>query len=263
MTHFMNGNNRKGFVLQDRDRQLLSELGVMRIIDREQARCAAGFGSTRRVNRRLLVLARAGLLRRFFLGTEGGGQKALYALSPTGAKLVDVPLRGPRRTQDQVLVADFFATHQLSINYIYCALKFQPIPVPGATFGKWQSFYGPLEVGTRLIPDGYVEILAPEKTLAGFIEIDLGHEGLSVWKKKVENYVRYAVSGSFAKRFGQPQFRVLVVVNSERRMHSLRKATASLTDKLFWFATVDSIERDGLWTPVWFRSSHDQRHCLL
>ena len=259
----MTGNNHKGIVLQDRDRHLLRELGIMRVIDREQAKCVAGFGSTRRANSRLLILARAGLLRRFFLGTKGGGQKALYALSPTGAKLVDVPFRGPRRTQNQVLVADFFVIHQLCINHIYCALKFQPISIPETTFGKWVSFYEPLESGTRLIPDGYFEILSPQKTLAAFLEVDLGHEGLSVWKKKVENYHRYAISGSFAKRFGQPQFRVLVVASSERRMHSLRKATSGLTDKLFWFATFDSIVRDGFWSSVWFRPNHDQRQCLL
>jgi len=30
-----------------------------------------------------------------FLGTKGGGQKAIYALSQAAAKLVDVPIRGP------------------------------------------------------------------------------------------------------------------------------------------------------------------------
>jgi hypothetical protein len=263
MTHFMIGNNRKGIVLQNRDRSLLRELATMRIIDREQAKCVAGFRSTRRVNSRLLILARAGLLRRFFLGTRGGGQKALYALSPTGARLVDAPFRGPRRAQNQVLVADFFVSHQLHINQIYCVLKFQPIPISETTFGKWLSFYEPLESGTRLIPDGYLEILTAQKTLAAFLEVDLGHEGLSVWKKKVESYLRYAISGNFTKRFGQPQFRVFVIANSERRMHSLRKATSSLTDKMFWFATLDSIARDGFWSQVWFRPNHDQRQCLL
>ena len=43
----MTGNSRKrrGVVLQDRDRRLLSELAVMRIIDREMTKLVAGFGS--------------------------------------------------------------------------------------------------------------------------------------------------------------------------------------------------------------------------
>jgi hypothetical protein len=259
----MTGNNVRGLVLQDRDRHLLRELGIMRVIDREQAKCVAGFQSTRRVNSRLLILTQAGLLRRFFLGTSGGGQKALYALSPAGAKLIDVPFRGPRRARDAVLVADFFVTHQLSINHICCSLKFRPIPVPDATFGKWVSFYEALEPGTRLIPDGYLEILTPQKTLAAFLEVDLGHEGLSVWKRKVETYLRYAISGNFEKRFGQAQFRVLVAASSERRMHSLRKATSGLTDKIFWFSTFESITGDGFWAPIWFRPNGDQRQSLL
>jgi hypothetical protein len=259
----MAGNNRRGIIIQERDRQLLRELAVMRVIDREQAKCVAGFVSTRRANSRLLHLTQAGLLRRFFLGTKGGGQKALYALSRNGAKLVDVPFRGPRRAQDEMLVADFFVTHQLSINQLYCSLKFRPVPVADTRFGKWLSFYEPLQGGSRLIPDGYVEILTPEKTLAAFLEIDLGHEGLSIWKSKIENYLRYAVSGDFAKRFGLPQFRVLVLANSERRMHSLRAATASLTEKIFWFSTIEAVMRDDFWSPVWLRAKGEEAQSLL
>ena len=116
---FMTGNNGRGIVLQARDRQLLQELAVMRVVDREQAKIVAGFGSTTRANVRLLALTRAGLLRRFFLGA-GAGRKALYAMSAKGAQLVGVPMRGPRRQSDEVLVADFFVQHQLTVNEIYC-----------------------------------------------------------------------------------------------------------------------------------------------
>jgi hypothetical protein len=241
----------------------LRELAVMRIIDREQAKCVAGFGSTRRANDRLLGLTRACLLRRFFLGTTAGGKKALYALSITGAKLVDVPFRGPRRKQNEVLIADFFVAHQLHINQIYCALKYRPIPILEVSFLQWLSFYEPLDAGTRLIPDGYLEVLTPQKTLAAFLEVDLGHESLSVWKAKVQNYLRYAVSGNFETRFGQPQFRVLVITDSERRMQSLRAATSSLTDKVFWFTTFHSISNDGFWSKVWLRASSEARQRLL
>jgi len=165
----MIGNNHQGTILQDRDRHLLRELALMRVIDREQAKCVAGFGSTTRANTRLLALTRSGLLRRFFLGTAAGGKKALYALSPAGAKLVDVPFRGPRGPQDAVLVADFFVVHQLHINQIYCALKYRPIPILDVKFLQWLNFYEPLESSTRLIPDGYLEITTPQKTLGAFL----------------------------------------------------------------------------------------------
>jgi hypothetical protein len=259
----MTGNNRRGLVIQERDRHLLRELSIMRVIDREQAKCVAGFGSTTQVNARLLRLTRAGLLRRFFLGTKGGGQKALYTLSASGAKLAHIPFRGLRRRSDEVIVADFFVAHQLTINEMYCNLKFRPIPLPEARFEKWMSFFEPLEAGTRLIPDGYLEIGTPQKTLTAFLEVDLGNEGLSVWKGKIQAYLQYAISGNFEKRFGQPQFRVLVIVNTERRMRSLQAATLMLTDKIFWFSTFDAIGRTGFWSPVWLRARNGERQPLL
>ena len=63
-------------MVQERDLHLLRELAVMRVIDREQAKIVAGFGSTTRANARLLALTRAGLLRRFFLGSGGGGKRS-------------------------------------------------------------------------------------------------------------------------------------------------------------------------------------------
>jgi Replication-relaxation len=124
----MTGNKRRGLVIQERDKQLLRELAVMRVIDRDQARVVAGFSSVTRVNTRLLRLTQAGLLRRFYLGTTAGGRKALYTISAKGAQLVNVPLRGPQRRKDQALAADYFIEHQLTVNELYCRLKYKPIP---------------------------------------------------------------------------------------------------------------------------------------
>jgi hypothetical protein len=259
----MTGNNKKAIILQDRDRHLLRELGTMRVIDREQAKCVAGFGSTTRANARLLALTRAGFLRRFFLGTTGGAMKAIYALSLKGAELVEVPCRGPRRGQGQVLAADFFVAHQLAVNGLYCAMKYRAIPGDGFRFVRWISFEEPLSPTIRLIPDGYAEVAAPQKPIAMFVEVDLGNESRSVWRKKVEEYLRYAVSGDFANRFEQTQFRVLVVANSDRRLSSLRATTAALTEKIFWFTTQAAVNRDGVWSPIWRRATGDIHQSLL
>ena len=243
---------RRGLIVQPRDLELLRELGVMRVADREQVKIAAGFGSTTRVNTRLLALTRAGLLRRFFLGS-GGGRKALYALSVKSAQLVQIPLRGPRRRQNEMLVADFFVQHQLSINAIYCGLKFGTLPVPWVRFVNWLAFYEPLVAGLSLIPDGYVEFATPSGIDASFIEIDLGHEGLAVWKEKTRHYVQLALSGAYERQFRQPRFRVLVLANSERRLHSIRSTVAGVTQKIFWFATLDAVRGKKFFGPVWHR----------
>ena len=259
----MSGNDRRAKVIQERDRQFLKELSILRVVDREQAKIVAGFHSTTRANSRLLALTRAGFLRRFFVGTSGGGQKALYALSAAGARIVDVPYRGPRRRQDEVLAADLFATHQLAINEIYCTLKYPSIPTGTIHFVRWMNFFESLHQGFSLIPDGYAEILGPNGTLAALIEVDLGSEGRKVWKEKVREYLRYALSGLSEAKFGPPRFRVLVIVTSERRLQSIRAVVAAITEKIFWFATIESIRRDGFWSPIWLRPRDDERQRLV
>jgi hypothetical protein len=246
----MAGIKKQGFIVQPRDLAFLRELSIMRVVDREQAKIVAGFGSITRVNSRLLALTRAGLLRRFFLGW-GGGRKALYALSAKGAQLASVPCRGPRRRNDELLVADHFVQHQLSINEIYCALKFGPVPMPQVKFVQWLAFHEPLAAGLSLIPDGYVEFLTPEGVVGSFIEVDLGQEPLSIWKDKAKNYLQLALSGEYERQFRQPRFRVLALANSDRRLRSIRTAVRTITEKIFWFATLDAV--DKFFGPVWLR----------
>lgn len=258
----MRGNNGKAIVIQERDRELLRELGHLRVIDREQAKIVGGFGSTTRVNARLLALTRAGLLRRFFLGTTFGGTKALYALSQKGANLVGVPLRGPHRRKDETFAADFTIQHQLTVNEVYCALKHGVLP-QGTQFRKWESFFAPIIEGLRLIPDGYVELESSSGLTAAFLEVDLGHEHGPVWKEKVARYLQFALTDTpEAKRFHRP-FRVLVILPTERRLLWVRRAVADKTDKIFWFASLESIRRDGLFASVWVRPTGEERLPLI
>ena len=258
----MTMNDRPRFVLQKRDLHLLREISLMRIIDREQAKVVAGFGSTTRVNARLLSLVRNGLLRRVFLGTTAGGAKALYSLSEKGARLAEVPQRGFRRTEDQALVADFSVNHQLAVNEIYCALKYAALP-PTVKFKRWVGFQEPIVQGLRLIPDGYVEFESPRETVASFLEIDLGHERLKVWKQKVENYFQLALSGKFPTLFGPGRFRTLVIAHSPGRALSIRKVAAAVTEKIFWFSDLESIRREDIFGPIWLRPRDDRPQLLF
>jgi hypothetical protein len=264
----MHGSDRSrgdqpGMLIQERDRHLLRELAVMRVIDREQAKVVAGFRSTTRANARLLALTRAGLLRRFFLGTVAGGAKALYTLSGKGARLVGVPESGPRRRQDEAVVADFFVQHQLAINEVYCGLKYGAHIPRGITFKRWMGFPKRPVLGLRLIPDGYVELETPSGTVAAFLEVDLGHERLRVWRDKVRNYLDLAVTGNFERNFKQHRFRVLVIAQSERRLDAIRQVVLSATNKIFWFARFESIRRDGVFAPVWQRAKSEEPQSLI
>jgi hypothetical protein len=242
----------RGFIPQERDLNGLREIAIMRVADASQVKIAAGFGSTTRVNARLLGLTQAGLLRRFFLGS-GGGRKALYALSPKGAALIRVSCRGPRRRQDAMLVADFFIQHQLSINTVYCDVKFRTIEIPGVTFRAWRTLHEPIVSNISLIPDGYVEFSTPLGIDGSFIEVDLGHESLAIWKEKADNYKKLALSDEYQRQFQQDHSRVLVLADSERRLNSIRATVAGVTTKMFWFATLDAIRGDRFFDPVWLR----------
>jgi hypothetical protein len=263
----MTGTKRKrgrrpGLIVQARDMELLSQLWIMRVADRAQLMITAGFTSITRINARLLALTRAGLLRRFFIGF-GGGQKALYSLSAKGAQLINVPLRGPRRRQDELLVADFSVVHQLTINAVYCNLRFCPIPLPHVQFSKWIAFTEPVAEELPLIPDGYAEMRTPVGIDASFIEVDLGHEALSVWKEKTRNYLQLAASGEFARRFEQSRFRVLILANSARRLQAIRAAVCEITEKIFWFAALDEARGEKFFAPVWLRPTGNNHQPLF
>lgn len=252
----MTGNDRRGTVLQERDLHVLREISLMRIIDREQAKTIGRFGSTTRVNARLLQLTRAGLLRRYFQGTIAGGAKALYSLSEKGAHYLGVPVSGPRRRSDEAVVGDFFIQHQLAINEVYCSVKY-PDGRNAELFNAWRSFPKNPMPGLHLIPDGYFELATPAGIVAAFLEVDLGHERPKVWREKVKHYLEIAASGSFEREFQQKRFRVLVVADSERRLDAIRSIVLAETQKIFWFTTFASIRTSGFFAAIWRRPVGD------
>jgi hypothetical protein len=263
----MSGNNRRarrrtGADIQERDRHLLRELGTMRVVDREQAQLLMGFPSIRRANRRLLILTRAGLLRRIFIADPPLGQKALYTLSPDGGALIGARMPGLSLRQSRFGTSPFLL-HRLAINEFYLDLKYRRLPVPGMELLRWISFREPLTQAIPLIPDGYFEVASGGVTRPMFLEADLGTEALGVWQKKTQLYLQLALSETFTQLFRQPQFRVLVVATTDRRQRNIRSAIAKATDKIFWISTFDRIKQHGFWSTVWLRPSGDRLLPLL
>jgi hypothetical protein len=262
MRYFMTGSRRIRFSIQERDRHLLRELGIMRVIDREQAELVAGFPSFRRANRRLLALTREGLLRRIFIANSIIGQKALYALSPKGAALAGalLPALPLRQTQ---FGASPFLLHRLAINEIYLTAKYRALPCSDMRLIRWIAFREPLTQAIPLTPDGYFESASGNSVKAMFLEVDLGTEAIPVWQRKTQLYVQMALSGQFTELFRQPQFRVLVVATTELRLRHIRTAIAKATDKIFWLSTLAQIKQRGFWSPIWLRPTGDSPQPLL
>jgi len=246
----MVGNDPIRIRLQDRDRRLLQELGIMRVIDREQAKAVAPFTSTSAANVRLLALTRAGLLKRTFVA----GSKAVYRLSVEAE-------RNPKKHEGDTKHSALFLEHQLAINELYVRLLHGTAPAE-IVVRNWARFEATLAPSIPLIPDGFCEIVAAA-VAATFLEVDLGTEPQRVWQRKARLYVELATSSEFATRFGHQRFRVLVVAATERRIEGIRATIANITDRLFWFASFQTIYREGLWAPIWLRPKGDMRSSLV
>ena len=247
------------------DRLLFEALLVCRVVDRDQAREITGRKevSVSTSNARLVKLVRAGFLKRFFIATEHGGVKALYSLTRRSAALIQAPYRPIQRKADSVLISDQFVQHQLALNSVYVQVKFRPLPRQDTEFVRWIKFTGPLSEATPIIPDGYFELRTPIGIQPMFCEVDLGTEAQSIWTKKTQLYLKLASTGEFERLFQQKRFRVLVIAGSERRLLQLRKTVARLTTKVFWFSTLNAINRDGLLAAHWLRPVGDDRLSLL
>jgi hypothetical protein len=225
----------------------------MRVVDREQAKVVCGFRSTRRANARLLALTRAGFLKRAFVGSR----QAVYWLA--NRELQKARGRGDSVPEPAAL----FLRHRLEINRVQLLVQYAGIPVPGWWFGRWQSFQQPINGALPLIPDGYFEIGSGQGVRSAFVEVDLGTEATPVLVKKASLYLQLATSGEFSKLFSRSQFRVLVVTTSERRLNSIRAAIAKLTDKIFWFGTLDMVTPERFWSAAWLRPTGNQQQSLL
>jgi hypothetical protein len=202
------------------------------------------------------------LLNRFFVGSVAAGRKAIYTLSKSGNRVAGIERPPVSRSHGKTLVGDLYVDHQMHINEIYCSVKFRPLPI-GARFVGWRSFHEPLSEHSRLIPDGYFELQSPAGTPPSFLEIDLGHQSMKIWEQKVRRYLQLAISGDFNRLFRKPQFRVLVITTSQRRLMKIRSVISKQTDKVFWLSDFKTINRAGLWSACWLRASGDQPLALI
>lgn len=230
--------HKKRVILQERDRKLLESLASYRVVDRAQAMQLAPFHSVSRANARLLQLVRAGVLSRSI--GSGFGSSALYRLPRTPASWRGQSIR-----------------HQLAVNRIRLMLEQEGTVLLSRTFQK------PLSQRYPLIPDGYVELDTPAGILSLFLEVDLGSEERNVLSKKAQGYLALAGSGEFTRLFGREQFRIALVCETERRARSLASAILSITDKLFFIGTTQTINSEGFFSSIWLRPDGRENQSLV
>jgi hypothetical protein len=237
------GNDR--LMLQPRDLRLFEKLALLRLLDRRQIEVLANFHSRSRANVRLAKLRRAGLVVRYFTATSTGSRRAVYGLTKRGAAMVGMSLPLPKWKPDSALYGNAFAAHTLAIADTYIAA------CTGRQIG-WQTFSEPVTAMVPLVPDAFMD-----GGRALFLEVDLGTEPLPVWSRKAALYLRLAATGAFREITDYPHFAVLVVAENAARLESLRRHIARQTSKLFWFATLEIIQRQGFWSSCWLRATGD------
>ena len=156
--------------------------------------------------------------------------------------------------RDSLITSSQFLDHQSVINAVFILARFSPLP-PGTVSKTWRKLDEPISGSVPLVPDAYLELLQGPSTHSFFLEVDLGTESSAIWKGKVEQYLKFAKGNEFERLFGHELFRVLVVFRSARRLDVIRRRVAARTPKLFLFATLDELTKQGLCGPVWLHPS--------
>ena len=251
----MAGNNRTSVVLQERDLRLFEALQSMRVVDREQAKVVAGFGSTRRANDRLLTLTKAGFLKRAFVGSR----HAVYWLASTALQERG---REARRRRSRSQPHSSSITNWKSTACIcWCSTAAFPFPAGGSCVGRAFRLRSLKQCrSSRMDISSSVRRRESAQALSRWTSV---LKQLGCLPRKPDSTLSLATSGEFPKILGRSQFRVLVITTSERRLQNIREAIAKLSDKIFWFSTLDAVSRERFWSPVWLRPTGDQLQPLL
>lgn len=236
----------KPIAITERDRRLLLEVDRFGFVTREQLIRLGLFGSKTRANERLKKLTDAGLLRTRPQALPQRGVRLVYSAGPQGA--------GGR---GKVPVSDMLLAHQLGLGDIRIAFERTTALI------RWLSDRELAVLKPGVVPDGFVEYRHRELTYAGFVEYDRGTEALSRIERKVHAYLDLAFSGRFERMFSLSFFRVLLVTDSARRLHTLSQATARITDRIVRLTTLEELTRLGVPASIWRRPGATEPESIL
>lgn len=224
-------------VFTDRDRRLCAEVLRFGALTREQAMRLGFFHSQSRAKERLKKLVDHGLLI-----------TKPHAVSQRGVRFVYLPGRELTKSRDRLLHAStLFVAHQLGLVDIRMTFERDTL------VQRWWTDreLAPLALG--VIPDSYVEYTHDAKSYGAFIEYDRGTETLSRIERKIRAYLDLAYSGRFERMFHRKFFRLLLVTDSARRLSTLSKTVAGVTDRVVRFTTLDELIIHGSLGSIWRR----------
>jgi protein involved in plasmid replication-relaxation len=252
-------------VISERKRRLAEVTWQLGLVSRDQGMVAVDIHSIPRMNAETAPMVKADILRRKEVPVcpGHGGAQSLYYSGRASAAVLAVSARELARRIRQVAswgvgeVERVRAENQVLID-IYAAIQ----QTSGSQLIGYRSELQlrQLFLDRGLVPDGWIAWRAG-KRFNCYLEIDLGSEGLPIWRAKIDKYLQFARSGQHQELFGFTAFRVLVLAKSERRLANLRQM-ASAAGRMFLLATLSEVNPSSIFSPVWQTADGSSRIAL-
>lgn len=235
------GGSRRVSDLSTRDSAILDSLKQVRLLTARQVeRLHFNEGSkltqTRRSRKTLARLYENGLLHRLERrvgGTYGGSSGFIYCLSARGQRLMRTsgPAGGTRRRRSWEPSAAFLG-HILSVGELFVRLKeaqrqgvLELLDFTAEPY-CWRTFAGTGGARKALKPDAFVAVAHGDFEHRSFVEVDLGTEGPTTLRNKLQIYLDYARTGSEQVRHDVFP-RVLFLAPDEARVRRIIDALRS------------------------------------
>lgn len=268
-SRFERSKNPSPIILQPRDREIMVYVHEFKYLTREQIQRLFDFNCVTRANVRLRKLYDHSYLSRHFLPTIRGSSKAVYFLGPKGMEVVSedlgVDISKPKINRKGF--KDLFLNHQLALNDVRIAITLAIKENTQMSLDCWLNEDACLQEcgrSKRLIrPDAYFRFLNNGRIYSFFLEVDRSTMSHSRFRSRTQSYLEYAQSGYYQARYGVKYFRVLVVTVTLERLFNLKGLIEGLTDKIFWFTTMEQICSKNIFQSIWYRAGHNGLYNLI
>ncbi|MDD5491200.1 MAG: replication-relaxation family protein [bacterium] len=261
---FKRANN--NFTLQIRDKELFVSLCRYEYLTNDQIKALFNFGCLTRVNTRLRKLYDNNYLSRAYISNLCGQAKIVHFIGPEAVPIVAEklkvdPLIIKRKRQRLLKAKESVLIRSLLINKVRLAFELAERYRPEIKMNEWKQVA--LKGDSTFYPEAYFAYQYNGKRYNFFLEIDHSIRSGKAFKDRLQKYLKYGMEGYFNRQFGFNFFRVLFVCSSQDRLKTLFNITSRLTDRMFWFATIEQMTSENVFNAIWLRPGKQEKHSLL
>ncbi|GAB3710637.1 replication-relaxation family protein [Nocardiopsis oceani] len=251
-----------GTRLTDRDLRILQALATHRVMTTPQVGIVFFHGPYSRVaQRRMLALARKGLVRRFLPPHLEVRPPSHWTLSATGARTLAEALGTasnelePHSRTDDRLFRSTQLRHTVGVTQTWVDLTVNARKLRGTSVQKWWPEHRCRHAwGNRVRPDAYLRWKQGDTVVDTFLEYDTGTEPHPRLAEKLDRYYLLAQSSGLTST-------VLFVVPSTRRLTAMCRNLAAPSSVSAHVTTHEQLTHPGPARPIW-RQLGDPTHSV-